>query len=165
MRDEKEERKKQARSNKQTRQSNTAHPHARVSLYPDYMYMHVSQCTQSTCTCTCLSVPRLHVHARVSVYPDYMYMYMYMHVSHCTLALGVSTGSLMMTRPSVRELTVTCWISSNPNRSFILKLAASSKKHPCTDTHTHTHMYMSCYMNTNLVCPHTVYKPRPTAAE
>ena len=27
MRDEKEERKKQARSNKQTRQSNTAHPH------------------------------------------------------------------------------------------------------------------------------------------
>ena len=31
MRDEKEERKKQARSNKQTRQSNTAHP----------MYMHV----------------------------------------------------------------------------------------------------------------------------
>ena len=30
MRDEKEERKKQARSNKQTRQSNTAHPHVHV---------------------------------------------------------------------------------------------------------------------------------------
>ena len=39
MRDEKEERKKQARSNKQTRQSNTAHP--RQSLFPMYMYIHV----------------------------------------------------------------------------------------------------------------------------
>ena len=35
MRDEKEERKKQARSNKQTRQSNTAH--LRQSLYPEKM--------------------------------------------------------------------------------------------------------------------------------
>ena len=44
MRDEKEERKKQARSNKQTRQSNTAHP--RQSLFLEkmsciYMYIHV----------------------------------------------------------------------------------------------------------------------------
>ena len=37
MRDEKEERKKQARSNKQTRQSNTAHP--RQSLL--YMYLRI----------------------------------------------------------------------------------------------------------------------------
>ena len=35
MRDEKEERKKQARSNKQTRQSNTAHP--RQSLFLEKM--------------------------------------------------------------------------------------------------------------------------------
>ena len=35
MRDEKEERKKQARSNKQTRQSNTAHP--RQSLFLENM--------------------------------------------------------------------------------------------------------------------------------
>ena len=34
MRDEKEERKKQARSNKQTKQSNTAHPrHVHVHVY------------------------------------------------------------------------------------------------------------------------------------
>ena len=38
MRDEKEEKKKQARSNKQTRQSNTAHP--RQSLFLD-MYMNL----------------------------------------------------------------------------------------------------------------------------
>ena len=31
MRDEKEERKKQARSNKQTRQSNTAHPYTHTN--------------------------------------------------------------------------------------------------------------------------------------
>ena len=41
MRDEKEERKKQARSNKQTRQSNTAHP---------------------TCTCTCIIVQCMYTH-------------------------------------------------------------------------------------------------------
>ena len=44
MRDEKEERKKQARSNKQTRQSNTAHPRQSLFLekymYTD-MYIHV----------------------------------------------------------------------------------------------------------------------------
>ena len=45
MRDEKEERKKQARSNKQTRQSNTAHP--RQSLFLEKM-----SCL--TCTCTCM---------------------------------------------------------------------------------------------------------------
>ena len=39
MRDEKEERKKQARSNKQTRQSNTAHP--RQSLFLENMYMYM----------------------------------------------------------------------------------------------------------------------------
>ena len=39
MRDEKEERKKQARSNKQTRQSNTAHP--RQSLFLEKMSCHV----------------------------------------------------------------------------------------------------------------------------
>ena len=39
MRDEKEERKKQARSNKQTRQSNTAHP--RQSLMYMYMYIQI----------------------------------------------------------------------------------------------------------------------------
>ena len=33
MRDEKEERKKQARSNKQTRQSNTAHPSVHTAPY------------------------------------------------------------------------------------------------------------------------------------
>ena len=36
MRDEKEERKKQARSNKQTRQSNTAHPHVQTSYTLNY---------------------------------------------------------------------------------------------------------------------------------
>ena len=38
MRDEKEERKKQARSNKQTRQSNTAHP--RQSHIHIHVYLH-----------------------------------------------------------------------------------------------------------------------------
>ena len=41
MRDEKEERKKQARSNKQTRQSNTAHPRQSLFLY---MYMVMLLC-------------------------------------------------------------------------------------------------------------------------
>ena len=51
MRDEKEERKKQARSNKQTRQSNTAHP--RQSLY---MYMYIYDVQVNTCTyCTSVS--------------------------------------------------------------------------------------------------------------
>ena len=40
MRDDKEERKKQARSNKQTRQSNTAHPRQSLFLEKnEYMYM------------------------------------------------------------------------------------------------------------------------------
>ena len=39
MRDEKEERKKQARSNKQTRQSNTAHP--RQSFFLENLHVHV----------------------------------------------------------------------------------------------------------------------------
>ena len=45
MRDEKEERKKQARSNKQTRQSNTAHPKAvifpRKNELHNYIHVHV----------------------------------------------------------------------------------------------------------------------------
>ena len=41
MRDEKKERKKQARSNKQTRQSNTAHPRQSLFLEHVYMYIHV----------------------------------------------------------------------------------------------------------------------------
>ena len=62
MRDEKEGRKKQARSNKQTRQSNTAHP--RQSLFLEkmsclihvinkkqYLYICMASCTR-TCTCT-----------------------------------------------------------------------------------------------------------------
>ena len=44
MRDEKEERKKQARSNKQTRQSNTAHPRQSLFLVHDTMYSHVIIC-------------------------------------------------------------------------------------------------------------------------
>ena len=42
MRDEKVERKKQARSNKQTRQSNTAHP--RQSLFLEKMSMYICPC-------------------------------------------------------------------------------------------------------------------------
>ena len=41
MRDEKEERKKQARSNKQTRQSNTAHPPHVHNVIQVYMYTHI----------------------------------------------------------------------------------------------------------------------------
>ena len=49
MRDEKEERKKQARSNKQTRQSNTAHP--RQSLFHVHVNTHIYiACTVCTCT-------------------------------------------------------------------------------------------------------------------
>ena len=52
MRDEKEERKKQARSNKQTRQSNTAHP--RQSLFLEKM----------SCTCGFESHPRQLINPR-----------------------------------------------------------------------------------------------------
>ena len=49
MRDEKEERKKQARSNKQTRQSNTAHP--RQSLFLEHVQVHN---THVGIQCTCM---------------------------------------------------------------------------------------------------------------
>ena len=42
MRDEKEERKKQARSNKQTRQSNTAHPRQSLLLEHVYICIHTA---------------------------------------------------------------------------------------------------------------------------
>ena len=53
MRDEKEERKKQARSNKQTRQSNTAHP--RQSLFLEKM-----SCLGGTCI-LCIHSCTMHV--------------------------------------------------------------------------------------------------------
>ena len=71
MRDEKEERKKQARSNKQTRQSNTAHP--RQSLFLEkmsclgYMYM-----------CMYMYVSQQRDNLEYT-YTIYMYMYMYVH--------------------------------------------------------------------------------------
>ena len=65
MRDEKEERKKQARSNKQTRQSNTAHPRQllfleknelpRVGLEPTTLY---------TCVCTVRTNSGSRLHSR-----------------------------------------------------------------------------------------------------
>ena len=42
MRDEKEGRKKQARSNKQTRQSNTAHPHIYINYTCIYIYIYIN---------------------------------------------------------------------------------------------------------------------------
>ena len=56
MRNEKEERKKQARSNKQTRQSNTAHPH-----------MH--------CTCMCTCVGEMNITCVQHVCNVRMYVY------------------------------------------------------------------------------------------
>ena len=41
MRDEKEERKKQARSNKQTRQSNTAHPRQSIHVHAAHFSMKI----------------------------------------------------------------------------------------------------------------------------
>ena len=55
MRDEKEERKKQARSNKQTRQSNTAHPNVHVSMY---------SCALVHSTVEHFVVADVHVHVR-----------------------------------------------------------------------------------------------------
>ena len=66
MRDEKEERKKQARSNKQTRQSNTAHP--RQSLFLEKM----SCLRWDMYTCT------LYMYIHV-----YIYMYMYVYIIQC----------------------------------------------------------------------------------
>ena len=63
MRDEKEERKKQARSNKQTRQSNTAHPR-HASSHCIYMYMYMYLLSGQYCK----SINTLYMH---------MYMYMY----------------------------------------------------------------------------------------
>ena len=147
------------------------------------MYMHVSHCTLTTCTCTCLTVPRLHVHARVSLYPDYMYM----HVSHCTLTTCTYTcltvprlhvHARVSLYPGIGRVD---WepdddqaICSGANRHLLDLLkpkpllhleVGSIQQETSLYRHTHTHMYMSCYMNTNLVCPHTVYKSRPTAAE
>ena len=70
MRDEKEERKKQARSNKQTRQSNTAHP--RQSLFLEKM------------SCLGWDLNPRHSILRQSATNMYMYMYMYTHCI-CTM--------------------------------------------------------------------------------
>ena len=82
MRDEKEERKKQARSNKQTRQSNTAHPRQSLFLYrknelpqvglePTTLYTldralyQLSYRGSSVSTCTCIHVDTVRVHIHV----------------------------------------------------------------------------------------------------
>ena len=65
MRDEKEERKKQARSNKQTRQSNTAHPRQSL-VHVDYLAVHTSN--------TLVQKSLYNTHS----YTVYMYMYMCM---------------------------------------------------------------------------------------
>ena len=67
MRDEKEERKKQARSNKQTRQSNTAHP--RQSLFREKMNMYMY-----------VFVHLLYV--TLMLFLMYMYMYIALHHVH-----------------------------------------------------------------------------------
>ena len=70
MRDEKEERKKQARSNKQTRQSNTAHPRQSL-VHVDYLAVHTSN-------------NKIHLVQKslynTHSYTVYMYMYMCMHI-------------------------------------------------------------------------------------
>ena len=73
MRDEKEERKKQARSNKQTRQSNTAHP--RVHRYT-YMYtMHLNQASKVKQT----NKAKQHSTPKAVTFPTCIYMYVYIY--------------------------------------------------------------------------------------
>ena len=65
MRDEKEERKKQARSNKQTRQSNTAHP--RQSLFLDVHTEHRRDIVYHTMKLLMLLAQECTVHATGSI--------------------------------------------------------------------------------------------------
>ena len=93
MRDEKEERKKQARSNKQTRQSNTAHPrqslmhHKHLASWEfTFLDFHVHTCIQYYCVikyvlsrvymCMCTYTKLIYIHAYICIPPAYMYMYM-----------------------------------------------------------------------------------------
>ena len=64
MRDEKEGRKKQARSNKQTRQSNTAHPRQSMYMYM-YMYMYMLACAICTRVYNHFSLLIVHAYDRV----------------------------------------------------------------------------------------------------
>ena len=109
IRDEKEERSKQS-TNKQTRQSNTAHP--RQSLFLEKMSClgWDSNPRHSTLYCTCMLLSAcvhtcIHVHVHVHVccclhvsIRAYMYMYMYvvvcmcpyMHICTCTCIYTLS---------------------------------------------------------------------------
>ena len=88
MRDEKEERKKQARSNKQTRQSNTANVHAHIYIYNVmhvYSYMGIQLITIKKFVNSLLKAKLLihiHVHVHVSVH---------VHVHTC---MGIQLTSL-----------------------------------------------------------------------
>ena len=75
MRDEKEERKKQARSNKQTRQSNTAHP--RQSLFLEKMSCLGWDSNPRHSTCTYYN---LHVHIVYTIMYVHVHVYVYIHV-------------------------------------------------------------------------------------
>ena len=86
MRDEKEERKKQARSNKQTRQSNTAHPCTCMTLH------RVATCILGTCvhvyvrTCVAL-LAVLIFESKVRVYMYTVHVHNYIYV--CTMYMYI----------------------------------------------------------------------------
>ena len=71
MRDEKEEIKKQARSNKQTRQSNTAHPRQSEKNEHVHVYMYMNA-KVNICICTLYMFSRLGMQLSLAIY---MYMY------------------------------------------------------------------------------------------
>ena len=82
MRDEKEERKKQARSNKQTRQSNTAHVHVTVQYTCIYMLQY------NTYVFICYSTVHMYALSDGRYILNTIYMYMYIcystHVFTCS---------------------------------------------------------------------------------
>ena len=77
MRDEKEERKKQARSNKQTRQSNTAHPrqslykYIHIIIYYNIIHIHVYTLGKEG--------HAKHRQVQVHVYYDYIHVLVHLH--------------------------------------------------------------------------------------
>ena len=96
MRDEKEERKKQARSNKQTRQSNTAHP--RQSLFLEKMSCHV----HVQCTCMYMYIVGVQVHEGT------LYMHAYMYILGGNLRYMYNTCMYILHNNFQTNCTCTC---------------------------------------------------------
>ena len=136
MRDEKEERKKQARSNKQTRQSNTAHP--RQSLFLEKM--------------SCLrwdSNPRHSIHMfriRLLLYILYWISSPYTHSTE------------MYVWPVKLEPSIA--VSGSAYTCLVFKVGVSdplcTPSVYCSDTHTHTHIHTHTHTSAHThKCTHT----------